>query len=246
VRWMALLLVAGCAHALHRPPPIESVARSPEADAARLLAAADASWAARPRDAARAEDLYLQAARAGKVEGFSGAVRAKAFLLGREKDGARKLALAQSAVEVGQLCEERHPSAAPCDYWLAVALGLLARERHAAAKDALSHMVELLRRAAKSDERLDSGGPHRLLAIVLLRAPGWPVGPGDSEAALPEAQAAARIAPDYPPNQLALGEALRKNSKDARAAYERALSLAQVSDDPDAPGWTEDARAELR
>ena len=42
---------------------------------------------------------------------------------------------------------------------------------------------------------------------MLLRAPGWPLGPGDPEAALPEAQAAARLAPDYPPNQLVLGEA---------------------------------------
>jgi tetratricopeptide (TPR) repeat protein len=246
VRFLALLLAVGCAHALQKPPPIESVAKAPEADAGRLLAAADAAWARRPRDAGRAEELDLQAARAGSVQGFAGAIRAKAFLLGREKDPARRLQLAQSAVEVGQLCEERHPSAALCDYWLAVGLGLLARERHAAAKDALSHMVELLRRAARADERIDSGGPHRLLAIVLLRAPGWPVGPGDAEAALPEAKAAARIAPDYPPNQLALGEALRKNGQEAKDAYERALSLAQRSSDPDAPGWIDDARAALR
>lgn len=246
MRWIALLLAAGCAHALHQPPPIEAVAAAPEAGAGQLLAEADAAWNARPRDANRAEELYLQAARAGNVQGFGGAVRAKAFRLGREKDAAARLALAQSAVEVGQLCEERHPSAAPCDYWLAVGLGLLARERHAAAKDALAHMVELLRRAARSDERIDWGGPHRLLAIVLLRAPGWPVGPGDAEAALPEAEAAARLAPDHPPNQLALGEALRKNGRDGRAAYERALSLAQRSDDPDASGWIEDARTALR
>jgi hypothetical protein len=242
---IALCAVA-CAHALHQPPPIESVAKTPAADAAGLLAAADAAWARRPRDAEAAEELYLEAARAGSVHGFAGAVRAKSFRLGRERDAARKGALAQSAVEVGQLCEQAHPAAAPCDYWLAAALGLLARERHAAAKDALSHMVELLRRAAGGDERIDSGGPHRLLAIVMLRAPGWPVGPGDAEAALPEAQAAVRIAPKYAPNQLALGEALRKNGKDGRAAYERALSLATASDDPDAPGWAEDARAGLR
>jgi hypothetical protein len=246
VRLSLLLLAAGCAHALQKPPPLEALAAAPEAGAARLLAEAEAAWNARPRDAARAEELYLEAARAGRVEGFAGAIRAKAFVLGREKDAARKLALAQSAVQVGQLCEERHPGAAPCDYWLAVGLGLLARERHAAAKDALSHMVELLRRAAGSDERIDSGGPHRLLATVLLRAPGWPAGPGDAEAGLPEAQAAVRIAPDYPPNQLALGEALRKNGQDGTAAYERALSLAQRSDDPDAPGWVEDARKALR
>jgi tetratricopeptide (TPR) repeat protein len=111
--------------------------------------------------------------------------------------------------------------------------------------------VELLRRAARADPAVDRGGPQRLLALVLLRAPGWPLGPGDVEAALPEAQSAARIAPDYPPNQLALGEALRKNGRDAeaRAAYSEALRLAAGTtfrDDPDAAGWANDARAALR
>jgi tetratricopeptide (TPR) repeat protein len=112
-------------------------------------------------------------------------------------------------------------------------------------------MNELLRRAAQSDPGLDHGGPHRLLATVLLRAPSWPLGPGDPEAALPEAQAAARIDPAFPPNQLVLGEALKKNGhqREARAAYERALSLATSpswAGDPDAPGWADDARKGLR
>jgi cytochrome c-type biogenesis protein CcmH/NrfG len=84
----------------------------------------------------------------------------------------------------------------------------------------------------------------------LVRAPSWPLGPGDPKAALPEAQAAVRAAPDYPPNQLALGEALRKNGRSAEAhtAYARALRLASnaaARGDPDAAGWIDDARAAL-
>lgn len=252
---LILCACAGCARALREPPPLESIARAPQAEAAELLAEADAAWARRgdPGEAAAAEERYLQAARAdpGRPEAFAGAIRAKAFRIGREKDGDERTRLSESAVGIGQLCEQNAPQAPLCDYWLAAALGLQARERAATAKDGLKRMNELLRRAAKADPGIDHGGPHRLLAIVLLRAPSWPLGPGDVEAALPEAEAALRLDPAFPPNQLALGEALKKNGKneEARAAYERALSLAASGawrGDPDASGWADDARAALR
>ncbi|TMB17175.1 MAG: hypothetical protein E6J65_19590 [Deltaproteobacteria bacterium] len=251
----SIILCAGCAQALHNPPPIEAIGAAPRASAAQLLADADAAWARRgePEQAAAAEDLYLQAARADPRNpgSFAGAIRAKAFRIGREKDGAERTRLAESAVITGQLCQENAPKAPACDYWLAAALGLQARERSATGHDALPRMVDLLRRAIRTDPAIDQAGPHRLLAIVLLRAPGWPMGPGDAQAALPEAQAAARAAPEFPPNQLALGEALKKNGRraDARTAYSQALRLATEAaarGDPDAKGWVDDASAALR
>src|SRR5207253_2751694 len=197
----SIILCAGCAQALHNPGPIEAIGAAPRASAAQLLADADAAWARRgePEQAAAAEDLYLQAARADPRNpgSFAGAIRAKAFRIGREKDGAERTRLAESAVITGQLCQENAPKAPACDYWLAAALGLQARERSATGHDALPRMVDLLRRAIRTDPAIDQAGPHRLLAIVLLRAPGWPMGPGDAEAALPEAQAAARTAPGH-------------------------------------------------
>jgi tetratricopeptide (TPR) repeat protein len=249
------LLCAGCAQALHQPPPLESIARASQAGAPELLAQAEAAWARRaePGQAAAAEELFLQAARADpkRPETFAGAIRAKAFRIGREKDGGERTRLAESAVALGQLCEENAPAAPLCDYWLAAALGLQARERPATGKDGIQRMNEFLRRAVKTDPALDQGGPHRLLAILLLRAPSWPLGPGDTGEALPEAEAAVRIAPDFAPNQLALGEALAKNGRDAesRTAYSRAFELAKAAagrGDPDAPGWADDARAALR
>ncbi len=253
-RLVLLVACAACARSLRNPAPLESIAPAPGAGAAQLLADADEAWAGRadPAEAAFAERLYLEATRADPKEprSYAGAIRAESFLLGREKDGAERKRLAQTAVAVGQHCEENAPSPL-CDYWLAAALGLQARERTSTAHDALPHMVELLRRAGAADGKIDHGGPHRLLAILLLRAPGWPLGPGDPEGALPEAQAAASIDPQYPPNQLALGEALRKNGKndEARRAYSEALRLAtgpSWRDDPDAAGWADDARAALR
>lgn len=254
-RVLALLVLCGaCARSLHDSPRIESVAAPPAAQPDRLLAEADAAWERRtePGQAAAAEDLYSQAARADpkQVDAYAGAIRAKAFRIGRENDSGERRRLAESAVILGQLCEENAPAAPPCDYWLAAALGLQARERSATGKDALPRMTELLRRAIGSNPTLDHGGPHRLLAIVLLRAPTWPLGPGDPEAALPEAQAAAQMDPGYAPNQLALGEALKKKGREqeARAAYSRALQLALEAasrGEPDAGGWLEDARAAL-
>jgi tetratricopeptide (TPR) repeat protein len=249
----ALLLCAACANSLRTPPPMESLAPAPVAPAEALLAQADAAWSRRadPAQAASAEQLYLQAARArpDDAAAYAGAIRAKAFLLGREKDGDVRGRLAESAVALGQRCEESAKSAPACDYWLAAALGLQARERAATAHDALPHMIELLRRAKNADPVLDRGGPSRLLAILLLRAPGWPLGPGDPETALAEAQVAVRAGPDYAPNELVLGEALRKNGRaaEARATYAQALRLAQAAGetDPDAEGWVAEARKAL-
>lgn len=246
MKYALLLLAAACANSLRAPPPIESLAAAPSAAAEDLMKQADAAWENRKEQAARAEDLYLQAARAqpANAAAWSGAIRAKAFLLGREKDSSKRGALASTAVAAGQTCQTQAKAPA-CDYWLAAALGLQARERSATAHDALPHMVELLKRAQQSEPALDNGGPARLLAILLLRAPGWPLGPGDPEAALTEAQAAVKTAPAYAPNQLALGEALRKNGQDFRAAYAEALRLAEMANDPDAAGWAGDARKAL-
>jgi hypothetical protein len=255
VKRAVLILCAACASALHTPPPIESIAAAPRGTASELLGEADAAWERRAdlAEAARAEELYLQAARAEpqRAESFAGAIRAKAFRLGRSKDSGERLRLAQEAVGIGQLCEQNAPSNPLCDYWLAAALGLQARERSATAKDALPRMTDLLRRAARTDPSIDHGGPHRLLATVLLRAPSWPLGPGDPEAALPEAQAAVRIDAEFAPNQLALGEALKANEHpaEARSAYLKALRLATdaaARGEPEASGWVEDARAALR
>jgi tetratricopeptide (TPR) repeat protein len=111
-------------------------------------------------------------------------------------------------------------------------------------------MVALLHEAIASDPRLDRAGPHRVLALVLLRAPGWPVGPGDPEEALREAEKAVALFPDDAENQLALGEALDKNgrAKDARAAWEKAAALAEkeaAGGDPDAARVRDEARSAL-
>jgi predicted RNA polymerase sigma factor len=228
--------------AIGHPPT--AVAAAPDVE--HLLAEAEAAFARRP-DAAeveRSRELFVGAARAdeARVEGLLGAMRAIAWLVEKEADGARRGGLATEAVQLGQWCERRGPGTPECTYRLALAVGQQARERPATAHDGLKVMVDLLERVAATAPDLDAAGPDRVLALVRLRAPGWPVGPGDPEAALDSARRAVVRAESYPPNQMVLGEALGANGRpgEARTAYERALALAEArraARDPDAEQW---------
>lgn len=253
---VGLLTLMGCASALKEPAPVGAAGAAPDAtvDVAATLAKAESAFAQRPEFAAVADsrELFLAAARADAtgVAGLLGAMRASAWLIEHESDPVRRRALTGSAVQLGQWCERRVPADPECGYRLALAVGQQARERPATAVDGLKVMVSLLEQAAAAAPALDSGGPDRVLALVLLRAPGWPAGPGDSEAALGRARAAAGRAPDYPPNQLALAEALRANglTAAARAAYTRAKTLAgelSARGDPDAAEWLAEAAKAL-
>lgn len=255
----ALAVTLSCAPALRGPAPAATVGagalgpvaapqgRSPAA----LLADARAELARRPDVAAvrRAESLFLAAAEADPedVEGLYGAIQAKLWLAGQERDPSARGRLVSSAVDAGRVCLKRAPDDARCDYGLALALGLDAQEHHATALDAVKVMVSHLRRAAKEDPSVDHGGPERVLALVLARAPAWPVGPGDPESAVSEARQAEGRAPDWAPNALALAEALLVNGDAAggHAAAQRALALARAAakaGDPDAAGWIADAQ----
>jgi len=255
---LTLACAAGCASAVREPPPVAAIGGPLGPEAGRpdglegLLAEAEAAFAGRPDPGhvARARELFLAGARQddGRVEGLLGAMRVTAWLVEHEADGQRREALAREAVQLGQWCGRRAPEEVECDYRLALALGQQARERPATAHDGLERMVALLERAAAAIPDVDGAGPDRVLALVRLRAPGWPAGPGDPEAALDNARRAAARAPEEALNQLALGEALAANGQAgaAREAYRRAEALAQArGPDPDAMEWRREAERAL-
>lgn len=255
---IAVLAVA-CASALREPPPVAGIGQPLPAsvtapDVEHLLAEAEAAFTRRPdvAEVGHARELFLGAAQAdeARVEGLLGAMRAIAWLVEQESDGERREDLATEAVQLGQWCERRAPDTPECAYRLALAVGQQARERPATAHDGLKVMIDLLERVAATAPDLDAAGPDRILALVRLRAPGWPAGPGDPEAALDSARRAVARAGAYPPNQMVLGEALGANgrSAEARAAYERALALAEArlaAGDPDAAGWQREIASAL-
>jgi hypothetical protein len=260
---LAIALAAmGCAPAL-RPPPDSAaqIPRSatavaePEDDDRPALERARAAWARRPDPAAvrEAESAFLAEAERdhAEIEPLIGAAKAKAWLAEHEPDSAAREAIAVSLVQTAQLCGVRFPGSAACDYWLGIALGVQARERPSTAEKGLEEMIAALLRADAADPAIDEAGPARVLALVYLRAPGWPLGPGDPGAALAQARRALAARPDYPPNLLAAGEALEKSGApqaESLAMFERAREGARRSlgaGNPDAADWLRDAERAL-
>ncbi len=256
---LVALFAAACASALKEPPPVAVLGGAQPDSGERadeLLRRADAAWARRGDGDAggalaavrQAQQLYLSAARTDEadVAGLVGAARTSTWLVEHETDPGLRAELATTAVQAGQWCQRRAPGDPRCDYWLALGLGQQARERPSTALDGIDRMVELLRKTIAADPALDEAGPQRALALVLLRAPGWPAGPGDAEEALAQARAAVQLRPDYPPNQLVLAEALARNGDPdgASAALDRARALTRTREkagDPDAAGWLVEA-----
>ena len=247
------LAIWGCAPALRAPEALPELPTASTDDAAALAERAEALFAMRTTGAVReAAGLWLEAAAADArgTEGFIGAVRARAWLADHEQNAEARRTAARAAVDAGQRCEQRDPTAPECAYWLAIALGVQARESRTTARDGLDHMIERLRSAIERAPSLDHGGPHRVLALLYLRAPGWPTGPGDPDLGLEEAQQAVDLAPDYPPNQLCLAEALTatEDPSGSRRALERAADLARPlagQGSPEAREWLEQANRGL-
>ena len=110
-------------------------------------------------------------------------------------------------------------------------------------------MLATLTRVESADPNYDEAGPARVQALVLIRAPGWPLGPGDAEAGLAAARRAVALRPLYPPNLLALAEALAKtaDSRGARENYMRARNAAlALPAAPDRDEWLREAEQELQ
>jgi len=169
---------------------------------------------------------------------LAAAIALDARRMDHESDSAARVELAAEADREAQSCIALDRQAAACLYGRAVALGLEARTHPTRAGELLKTMLESLQEAEAADADYDQAGPARVRALVLIRAPGWPLGPGDVEAGLAAARRAVSLRPEYPPNLLALAEALAKNGDDtgAKESYARARDAAQAlpaTSDPD-------------
>jgi hypothetical protein len=162
------------------------------------------------------------------VAALAAAIQMDAKRSDHEPDSKIRGGLAQDAGRDADACLAREPQAAACLYGHAIALGLEARVHPTRAGESLAGMLDALARADAVDPDYDEAGPARVRALVLIRAPGWPLGPGDSEAGLAAARRAVSQRPLYPANLLALAEALAKtgDAGGARENYARAHDAA--------------------
>ena len=162
------------------------------------------------------------------VAALAAAIDAEAKRSDHEPDSKTRSELAAEADRDARACVALEPHAAACLYWRGIALGLEARAHPTRAGELLNNMLDSLAQAESADPNYDEAGPARVRALVLIRAPGWPLGPGDAEAGLVAARRAVALRPQYPPNLLALAEALSKtgDGNGARANYVRARDAA--------------------
>lgn len=180
---------------------------------------------------------------------LAAAIEADARRSDVERDAQVRAALATAARRDADACLARAPQAAACLYGAAIALGLEARAHPARAGESLRSMLDSLTRAESADPNYDEAGPARVRALVLIRAPGWPLGPGDAEAGLAAARRAVALRPSYPPNLLALAEGLAKtgDGSGARDNYARARDAAQaLPESAERDEWLREAEQALK
>jgi hypothetical protein len=269
----AAAVTGSCAAALKQAPPLADLAGGgppPDATAvAGLLRQAEEEFAARTIESVqRAAALYLRVASAevsapaagsrgaaaappaARPEGVVGAVQAQIWLTDHATDSAARESAATLAVQAAQWCPRIAPDLPDCDFWLGAALGVQARERPTTGLSALPKIEAAFKRAAEAVPGMEDAGPDRALAYLYLRAPRWPRGPGDPALGLEHAKKAVALRPDYPPNRLALSEALAA-AGDAAGSLEagrEALRLAEAlvaAGDPDAGEWVTQARKSI-
>ncbi len=248
---LAVSVLAGCASALRPPEPLPSAGT---ATGSEVDDRAEELWEARTVPAAveAAEAYERRLGRGADPFGSTiAATRAWTWIARRAPTPDERQDAARRAVRAAQWCEEVAAGRDECAYWLAAALGVQAEQRRSTALDALPRIVELFERSHARIPDYESAGPARALALLLVRAPGFPIGPGDPDRAVEFARKAVEFAPHFGPNFAALGEALEATGENAGAsrAWRRASLAAEAaveSGEPDAAEWLEEAREALR
>jgi hypothetical protein len=129
------------------------------------------------------------------------------------QDASARRRLIGSAQQQADACLRQAPRDGACHYARGIVYGLAARESPLQAGSLLKDMLTSLAQAEALSPAVDHAGPARLQAMVLLRAPSWPLGPGDAEAALAAARRAVALDPVWSANVDVLREAQQKNSQ---------------------------------
>jgi tetratricopeptide (TPR) repeat protein len=103
--------------------------------------------------------------------------------------------------------KEAAPHRVEGHYYEAAFLGFQADVYRMQALDLLPRIVEDGERAIQIDERFDDGGALVLMGMVLIKAPPWPLGVGDSEEGLALLRRSVEVSA-YPLNRIILAKAL--------------------------------------
>jgi hypothetical protein len=138
--------------------------------------------------------------------------RGEALLDNGQKDEVRSLS--KQCIEMANQAEVQQPGRAFPPYFRALCGSLAVRVTRGVfgktfeAKSIAGQIEKDAQEAIRRDESYEDGGPLRLLGLYYLRAPRWPVGPGDVEKGTELLARARERFPQEPLNRLFYAEAL--------------------------------------
>ena len=112
-------------------------------------------------------------------------------------------------------------------------LGLQATTKLVGAKFMVPSVRDAAKKAMSIDSCFDRGGPGRVLGSLYAEAPPWPASIGDPDKGVEILQQALKCAPDYPQNNLLLGNALVKAERydEAKQQYQVVLNAQPKPED---------------
>jgi len=156
------------------------------------------------------------------------AARAAAWLLEFDEslDGAGRRELAGRGVEYAETALATIGERVDTVFLCGALLGLQLESARIPGPGKLGRVHEFFELAVDLDPSYDDGAPLRALGTLLVKAPGWPAGPGDVEMGIELLSRAAWEHPGHPANHYFLGEALFADGQ----PYEAATSLQRVLD----------------
>jgi hypothetical protein len=226
-----LLFLSGLLGCASAPKPVEPPPQKPLAadDLKTLQAEADAhcqQTAARAlRDAGH--DQAVRAQQAAPQDRDIGLILARCSLMKADfqDKSDHRVELCEQGYEAARRVS-RGPDDAEAAYLQAVNLGLYVQAKGLTAVGRLSELVKLLKVAGQQPQ-IDDGGPLRVLGLLYVKAPAWPVGPGDLDLGLDLLKKASESYPEHPLNRLFYAEALIADGQkgQARTELERARAL---------------------
>lgn len=157
----------------------------------------------------------------------------------REEVATRGIDAARSAVRLSDTNAAAH-------YWLAMNVGQLARTKTLGALKLVREMETGFLRARALDPKVDYAGPDRSLGFLYRDVPGWPTSIGNKRKSRVHFEAAVRLHPEFPDNQLGLAESLlewgEKESFRAQMTVTEGV-MARARDSFTGPAW-EQSRAD--
>ena len=130
----------------------------------------------------------------------------------------RGIEYAKSAIDLNKNGVEGH-------YYSGINLGLQTTTKTIGAKFMVPSVRDAWKKAMQIDGSYDHGGPARALGTLYAKAPPWPASIGDADKGVDLLQQAMKQGPEYPLNNLLLGDALVANEEyaEAKRYYQKVL-----------------------